>query len=38
MKHTTEKVDKQGEIISGMWADKVMDTGAGKRETEGVNM
>ena len=38
VKHTADKVDQQEEIISGMWADKVMDTGVGKRETEGVNV
>ena len=38
VKHTAQKVDQQEEIISGMWVDKVVDTGVGKRETEGVNV
>ena len=38
VKHTAQKVDQQEEIISGMWVDKVVDTGVGKKETEGVNV
>ena len=32
------KVDQQGQIISRMRADKVIDSGVGKRETVGVNV
>ena len=38
VEHTTVKVDQQGQIISRMRADKVIDTGVGKRETVGVNV
>ena len=38
MEHTTVKVDQQGQIISMMRADKVKDSGVGKRETVGVNV
>jgi hypothetical protein len=36
--HNTVKVDQQGQIISRMRADKVIDSGVGKRETVGVNV